>query len=139
MPDVPTHETRTLNVPIEYQGQTYTELRVRRATARDILRGQKRNVTPFEQDLNQLIDLCEVPPDVVYSLDMSDLIGLQNILRGFARPSEDELRRAIVILSTHVGWDLATLESLPVDDIIEWLKTLAATMPRSADRRSTRP
>ena len=128
---IATHETYTLNVPVSHQGRDYTELQVRRPTARDILRSAKQqNLLPLEIDMRQLVDLCEVPREVIDALDLSDLIGLQVILKSFANPSEAEIRKAIMLLSVSVGWDLATLEERPVDDIIEWLKTLKEITPR---------
>ena len=62
---IATHETYELNVPITHQGRDYTELQMRRPTARDILRGTKQNGTPLEIDVRQLVDLCEVPKDVI--------------------------------------------------------------------------
>ena len=123
---IATHETHELNVPVTHQGQEYTELRIRRPKAKDILRGLKRDLIPFEDDMQQLVDLCEVPPEVIDGLDVSDIFALQAIMRSFAAASEGDVRKAILILSTRVGWDLDTLENRPVDDIIEWLKTLEA-------------
>ena len=127
---IATHEPYELNVPVSHQGRDYTEFQVRRPTAKDVLRSTKQTGSPLEIDMKQLVDLCEVPPVVIDSLDLSDLIGLQTILRSFARPSEAEMRKAIMILSVSVGWDLETLEARPVEDIIEWLKTLNDITPR---------
>ena len=127
---IASHETYELNFPVTHQGKDYTELQMRRPTTRDILRNAKLTGAPLEIDVRQLVDLCEVPKDVIESLDISDLIGAQTILRSFARPSEGEMRKAIMILSVSVGWDLETLEARPVDDIIEWLKTLDEITPR---------
>ena len=127
---IQTHEPYEPNVPISHQGRDYAELRVRRPTAKDLLRGVKRGTTGLEEDLRQLVDLCEVPPEVINSLDVSDVIGLQAVMKGFLYASEQDVRRAIVILSTRTGWDLATLENRPVEDIVEWLKTLDDVSPR---------
>ena len=121
---IATHETHTLNVPISHQGRDYTELRVRRLTAKDLLRGSKMTSSSvLEGTVTMLVDLCEVERAVIESLDASDFIALQTILNAFQRPSEGELRRAIMVLSTYVSWDLATLANLPVEAIVAWLTT----------------
>ena len=129
---IATHEGHPLNVPLNIQGCDYTELRERRPTARDILRSARKSarMTALEVDIHQLVDLCEVPREVNESLEVSDLIAAQAILRSFANPSEADVRKAVMVLLMRVGLDLATLEERTIDDLIEWLKTLEAITPR---------
>ena len=129
---IPTHEVHELNVPVTQQGREYTELRIRRPKARDLLLGAKLSSQNSALEINarQMMDLCEVPREVIDELDISDFLAVQTIMAAFQRPTEAELRKAIMVISTHVGWDLDTLEDRPVDDIIEWLKTLEAIKSR---------
>ena len=124
------HESCTLNIPINHQGRDYTEFQVRRPKAKDILRAVKNSGQPLEMDMEQLVHLCEVPRAVIDDLDISDLHGLQDILRQFVMPSEAKLREAMMTLSIHAGWDLATLENPTADEIGEWINTLDAIKPR---------
>lgn len=130
MAAIPTHETHTLNVPITHQGRDYTELRLRRPRVKDILRSVQRDEKGLADDVKQIVDLAEVPPDVVHDLDISDLYAVQAIMRSFATPAEADVRKAVMLLSVAVGWDLDSLEERPVEDIIEWLATLKAIRPR---------
>ena len=127
---IPSPESYTLQFPITHQGRDYTELTVRRPKARDVLRAVKKGGKPFEMEIDQLVNLCEVPPKVIDELDLSDLNALLDILRSFGNPSEAEVRKAIMTLSVHAGWDLATLEDLAYEEIIEWLRTLEEIKPK---------
>lgn len=69
------------------------------------------------------VDLCEVLLQVIEEMDVCDILALQAILRSFATISQPDLRKVIVILSTHTGWDLDTLEHRPDDELVEWFKT----------------
>ena len=129
MADYPTHEVHTLHVPVTVDGREYTELRVRRPRARDILRQAKSNAAPLEKTRDQLVNLCEVPPAVIDEVDVSDWFALQNILNAFSDPEEGEVRQAVVTLSIAVGWDLTTIQEMTYDEIVSWLKTVQA-LPR---------
>ena len=122
--------THPLHLPVTVDGIEYTEMKVRRLKGRDVLLSIKRkNITPYEDDLKQLTNLCQVPPAVIEELDSADIMALQAILRSFAKPAEEDVRKAIMILSISVGWDLATLENMDIDDIIAWLRTLKEVNP----------
>ena len=131
MADYPTHEVHTLHVPVTVDGREYTELRVRRPRARDILRQAKSKAEPLDKIRDQLVNLCEVAPAVIDEVDISDWLALQNTLAAFGDPEEGEVRQAVVTLSIAVGWDLDTIENMTYDEIISWLKTVQS-LPRPA-------
>ncbi len=75
--------TVPLQFPVEYQGQTYSELTMRRPKVRDQKHAAKASKDPAEQELRLLCNLCEVAPDVLDELDLGDYKALQDAFRGF--------------------------------------------------------
>lgn len=64
--------TITLSYPVEVDGTKFKELQMRRPKVRDQINSQKKSNDPAEQEIALLVDLCEVPSEVFYEMDLSD-------------------------------------------------------------------
>lgn len=76
-------ETITLNHPITVHGATVTELRMRRPKVKDMRIARKGSEDAAEQEVRLFANLCEVSPDDIDALDLSDYGKLQEVFRGF--------------------------------------------------------
>ena len=72
-----------LSYPIEYNGLPISEVAVRRPTVGDNLAAHKATGTDAEKEIRLIANLCELPPDALYLLDMSDYSAIQKVLSGF--------------------------------------------------------
>ena len=76
-------DTISLEYPVEMNGITVSELRLRRPTVRDMLAAEKAQGSDAEKEIRMFCNLCEVEPGVIESLDLSDYAKLQRAYQGF--------------------------------------------------------
>ena len=76
-------EKMTLRYPVESDGQEVTELRMRRAKARDSRDAQRGGGGSADNEIRLFANLCEVAPAVIEELDMADYMSLQKVYEGF--------------------------------------------------------
>ena len=78
--------TLALDHPIEAGGQSVTALRLRMPTVRDLRVAQKAAGTDqAEAEVRLFANLCEVAPDTIESMSLSDYERLQQLYQGFFR------------------------------------------------------
>ena len=70
-----TRETITLQYPVTVDGETITELTLRRPKMADMKRGQKHK-NDLEKSMHLIADLAEVTPKVVEELDTADFAAV---------------------------------------------------------------
>ncbi|MEK0158697.1 phage tail assembly protein [Pseudoalteromonas piscicida] len=75
--------TITLAFPIEYKGETVSELSMRRPKLKDQLRSMTSGKSDAESEKDLFANLCEQSPDFMDELDLSDYKKLQNTFSGF--------------------------------------------------------
>jgi Phage tail assembly chaperone proteins, E, or 41 or 14 len=80
-------KTIKLIYPIESNGSTISEVKIRRPKVRDI-RSIKKSQEPIESEVTLLSNLCEMTPEEIESLDMEDYGQLQSALQVFLGTSE---------------------------------------------------
>ncbi len=66
-----------LKYPVQYNGQEYNELTMRRSKIRDRLAISKLSCSDEEKEVRLLANLCEVNPEVIMELDEKDYQALQ--------------------------------------------------------------
>ena len=76
-------ETIQLTYPVELNGLTVSELQIRRPKVRDMLAADKAQGSEAEKEIRMFANLCEVEPDLIESLDLSDYASLQRVYQGF--------------------------------------------------------
>ncbi|MEW8194210.1 MAG: phage tail assembly protein [Candidatus Thiodiazotropha sp.] len=72
-----------LDYPVEFKGNKYTALTMRRPKVRDQLAADKVGVTQAERETALFGNLCDVPPGVIGELDMKDYGRLQERYESF--------------------------------------------------------
>ena len=72
-----------LSYPIEYNALPISEIAVRRPTVGDNLAAQKSAGSDAEREIRLIANLCELPPEAIQLLDMSDYASIQKVLSGF--------------------------------------------------------
>ncbi|NOU53090.1 phage tail assembly protein [Pseudoalteromonas sp. JBTF-M23] len=75
--------TITLAFPIEYKGETVSELSMRRPKLKDQLRSMTSGKSDAESEKDLFANLCEQAPDFMDELDLSDYQQVQNTFRSF--------------------------------------------------------
>lgn len=75
-------ETVTLQYPVTVDGETITELALRRPKMRDMKRAQKHK-DDLEKAIHMIADLAEVSPAVVEELDAADFAAVSDKLGEF--------------------------------------------------------
>lgn len=75
--------TVELITPITVDGATLSQLTVRRPKVRDMLAMENTAKNDAEKEINLFANLCEVNPDSLYELDMSDYSKLQKAYQDF--------------------------------------------------------
>jgi hypothetical protein len=78
--------TYQLKYPVTLDGETFTELTLRRPKFRDIARSQKVK-GELDQIATMLSDLAEVSPKVVNELDAEDFTAIGEIIGNFMTPA----------------------------------------------------
>jgi hypothetical protein len=73
----------TLRFPITVDGAEVDALVMRRPKVRDMLAVEKSAQPNAEKEIHLFANLCEVPPDSLYELDMSDYTKLQQTYQSF--------------------------------------------------------
>lgn len=73
----------TLDYPITHDGQTFTELTLRRPTVGDNLAAQKGGISDADREVRLIANLAEVAPEIIHRIDMKDYGQLQRTLAGF--------------------------------------------------------
>ena len=78
-------ETSTvkLNYGIEIDGVSINQLSLRRPKVRDMLGVESSKITDAEKEINLFANLCEVTPQALMELDMSDYAKLQKAYQNF--------------------------------------------------------
>lgn len=72
--------TIPLTYPVESEGAKYAEIQMRRPKVRDKIASQKASTNAAEQEIAMLVDLCELPEEVFYEMDLGDYGKLQSQL-----------------------------------------------------------
>jgi hypothetical protein len=76
-------ETIKLTHPITSNGSTITEIRMRRPKVKDMRIARKGTEDSAEQEIRLFANLCEISPDDIDALDLSDYGKIQEVFRGF--------------------------------------------------------
>lgn len=72
-----------LNYAIDMDGAKVKVLHIRRPKVRDMLSVEKTSTTDAEKEINLFANLCEVTPESLMDLDMSDYSKLQKAYQDF--------------------------------------------------------
>lgn len=72
-----------LTHPIQINGRQIAELQLRRPKVKDRLAVEKMNGAEAEKEVRFIANLCEVAPNEIEELDMSDYAKVQDALAGF--------------------------------------------------------
>ncbi len=72
-----------LTAPISVDGAMLSELTVRRPKVRDMLAMENMTKNDAEKEIHLFANLCEVSPESLYELDMSDYGKLQKVYQDF--------------------------------------------------------
>ena len=73
---------------IEVNGISTQQLSCRRPKVRDMLAVEKMAKNDAEKEIQLFANLCEVTPDALMELDMSDYAKLQQVYQGFLSSSQ---------------------------------------------------
>lgn len=76
-------ENLKLKYPVQHHGETVQVLNVRRPRVADIVAADKQSGSDVEQEVAMAAKLCDVAPDIIHQLDLSDFLALQEIVKGF--------------------------------------------------------
>lgn len=79
--------TYQLKYPVTLNGETITELNLRRPKARDLIKSQKAKGGEMEMIATMLADLAEITPRVVNELDAEDFAAVGEVIGNFMTPS----------------------------------------------------
>ena len=77
-----------LNEPIKIDGVLVHELSLRKPKVRDLIIAGKTNVSESEREVNLVANLAEVSVDVIQELDLRDYMKIQNWLKDFLQPAQ---------------------------------------------------
>lgn len=89
----PSEKSIVLQVPVSFQGKTYTEINLRRLKGRDFSRLQKLQ---DDEDLGLLSIISDAPAEVLNELDADDFVTVSEAARDFLPRA---LRQAADIIS----------------------------------------
>lgn len=73
----------SLRFPIMANNSEITHLHVRRPKVRDMIAMDKAQTSDAEKELTLFANLCEIEPQSLHELDMSDYAQLQTIYQSF--------------------------------------------------------
>jgi uncharacterized protein (DUF885 family) len=85
-------ETVTLEYPFEFNGETYTELTIRRPKLRDLKKSEsvKGNMA---KGTMMLADLAEIDPKAIEEMDMEDFKTCSMVIADFMGVSEEDIQK----------------------------------------------
>lgn len=69
--------------PISVDGVKVKSLKLRRPKVRDMLSVESAQISDAEKEINLFANLCEVTPEALMELDMSDYAKLQKAYQDF--------------------------------------------------------
>lgn len=72
-----------LTHPIDIDGVSVAVLTMRSPKVKDMLAADKITTGDAEKEIFLLANLCEIPPDAIHELDLSDYSKLQAAYQGF--------------------------------------------------------
>ena len=72
-----------IKYPINVDGVKVKSLKLRRPKVRDMLSVESGQVSDAEKEINLFANLCEVAPEALMELDMSDYAKLQQAYQDF--------------------------------------------------------
>lgn len=75
--------TIEIKYPISVDGVKVKSLKLRRPKVRDMLSVESGQITDAEKEINLFANLCEVTPEALMELDMSDYAKLQKAYQDF--------------------------------------------------------
>ena len=75
--------TIKIKYPINVDGVKVKSLKLRRPKVRDMLSVESGQITDAEKEINLFANLCEVTPEALMELDMSDYAKLQKAYQDF--------------------------------------------------------
>ena len=73
----------TLEYPASDGGAKIDSLTMRRPKVRDLLAAERQGGTDADREMRLFSNLCEVSPDCISDMDMSDYLRLQEVYKGF--------------------------------------------------------
>lgn len=73
----------SLSFPISVNGQTVTEIEVRRPKVKDVRRSEAANVSEFERGLLMISYLTDLSDVAVGEIDTVDLMKINEVVTGF--------------------------------------------------------
>ena len=76
-------ETIKLNYPIESEGNTVTEITLRRPKARDLKKMERGSGGDIAKSIEFIADLAELPPSAIEELDGEDFQSLSEVVARF--------------------------------------------------------
>lgn len=82
----------TLEYPVEYNGEEFTELAIRRPKIRDMKKFDKIK-DGMSKSITMLADLADVPPGVIEEMDTADFNAASKVIADFLGVSEEEIQR----------------------------------------------
>lgn len=83
-------EVIALEYPVAASGVTVDRLTMRRPQVRDLLIARKAGSDEVAQEIRLFANLCEVEPNAIESLDLSDYGKLQTAYEGFRKASPEK-------------------------------------------------
>ena len=75
--------TIEIKYPISVDGVKVKSLKLRRPKVRDMLSVESSQISDAEKEINLFANLCEVTPEALMELDMSDYAKLQKAYQDF--------------------------------------------------------
>jgi hypothetical protein len=75
--------TIEIKYPISVDGVKVKSLKLRRPKVRDMLSVESGQISDAEKEINLFANLCEVTPEALMELDMSDYAKLQKAYQDF--------------------------------------------------------
>jgi len=82
-------ETVTLKYPFEFEGETITEITIRRPKMRDMKKAQKHK-DDMEKSIHMIADLADLSPRLIEELDTEDFGQVSAIVGEFMGVSADQ-------------------------------------------------
>ena len=76
-----------LNYPVQFEGRNVSSLSLRRPIVRDFLIATKTGQDEISREINLFANLCNVSPEMIEQMDMSDYAKLQKTYADFTSGS----------------------------------------------------
>lgn len=80
--------TIKLEYPVSVNGQEYTQLTMRRPKVRDQKLAAKLGNNDADREIALFANLCEVEPEMIEELDMTDYSHIQETYQNFLSPGQ---------------------------------------------------